>query len=281
MQEKDFEPITITFSEYSANDTIVRNNRKFFLIYILSGRGIFTKQNTPIIFSSGSLFFITPFENFSVRPTEMTRFYSVSFTDSFRNELRELVLNSKGRSVNLSKAVSPLNKKITFSEKDEPLVYKIFEFLKAIYEEPNRNEDLFFYPILTLISIIERNTPNPHINTQIREKKDINDILAHIHKNIERPEFVRIQYIAQKFNYSANQMGRFFLKKMNVTLKKYVDQYRIDLIKEKIENEDLTFSEISHQFGFTDESHFTKVFKRHFGLNPTEFRRIFVENKSK
>ena len=55
----------------------------------------------------------------------------------------------------------------------------------------------------------------------------------------------------------------------------------MQLIVEKVQREDITFSEIAHEFGFTDESYFTKVFKKQYNQNPTEYQKGHLEKNLK
>lgn len=279
MKEKVFEAISIVQQNCPLAQLKTFANKKFNFIFVLSGSGVFTKYQTPNSFSKGDLFFVPPFEDFSMETLEDTTYYHLTFTDLFRLELRELVLSSKGKGVSLAKARSPLNRKISFDKKDEILITRLFDYLTLLYDEPNKNEDLFYYPVLNLVSIIERNTPNPHTQKNTRLKKNINNIVTHIHKNIRHPEMLKVNYMAHKFNLSTNQLTRFFKKEMNTELKKYTNQCRMQLIVEKVQREDITFSEIAHEFGFTDESYFTKVFKKQYNQSPTEYRKAFLERK--
>jgi len=47
----------------------------------------------------------------------------------------------------------------------------------------------------------------------------------------------------------------------------------LSLIEIRLRHSDLRLNEIAGEFGFTDESHFTKTFKKHKGVSPSAFRK--------
>lgn len=279
MKEKDFEAIRIVQQNCPLGPVENLFQQEIQPYFCTQRKWYFYQISNAQLVFEWRFVFVPPFENFSMETLEDTTYYHLMITDLFRLELRELVLSSKGKGVGLAKARSPLNRKISFDKKDEILITRLFEYLSLLYDEPNKNEDLFYYPMLNLVSIIERNTPNPHTQKNTRLKKNINSIVTHIHKNIRHPEMLKVDYMAHKFNLSINQLTRFFKKEMNTALKEYKSQCRMQLIVEKVQREDITFSEIAHEFGFTDESYFTKVFKKQYNQGPTEYRKAFLERK--
>ena len=48
--------------------------------------------------------------------------------------------------------------------------------------------------------------------------------------------------------------------------------YRIDRAVELLQQTDIPVREIAVRVGYTDANYFTKVFKRHLGVTPTEYR---------
>jgi AraC-like DNA-binding protein len=53
----------------------------------------------------------------------------------------------------------------------------------------------------------------------------------------------------------------------------YIKNMRLQRAKELLETSDYTVSEIAYKTGFQTISHFTKIFKAHYGIPPTVFRR--------
>ncbi len=66
-----------------------------------------------------------------------------------------------------------------------------------------------------------------------------------------------------------------FRKFQNQTIGEYVQNLRIKYASELLLKPDIPLSEIALAAGFSDQSHFTRIFKRHTGITPGEFRKNF------
>jgi AraC family transcriptional regulator len=66
---------------------------------------------------------------------------------------------------------------------------------------------------------------------------------------------------------------RTFSQHLECTLGEYIRRLRVLRGWQLLAIDDSALSEIAQQSGFADQSHFTRVFKRHFGLTPGDFRR--------
>lgn len=55
-------------------------------------------------------------------------------------------------------------------------------------------------------------------------------------------------------------------------INKYINEFKIKMIKYRILNSDLTLSQKALEFGFTDTIHFNKFFIRFEKQNPLKYR---------
>ncbi len=273
-QEPTFEPITILQQKLAPQASALKRHGFYEFIFIRSGSGQHINHSVSHEFGQGDMFLVKPKEEHAFVIGEESEVFIARFSECTRLVLKELVDNSNGRAVALAKAKSPLNPKITLNEKDSKLVLQIFGVLQQLYEEPVRNESLFFYQLLCLITIVERNLVYPTGNNArpAAKRKDMSRILRHIHKYLQDPEMLVLSYIASKFNMSSNLLGIYFKKETGQSVKQYINGCRLKLIGEKVARTELTFSEISGGFGYVDESHFYKSFKKFYGQSPTEYR---------
>ncbi len=69
-------------------------------------------------------------------------------------------------------------------------------------------------------------------------------------------------------------LARVFREQNDCTIGEYVRRLRVEFACRKISSTEISLSEIALAAGFADQSHFTKTFKAHFGLTPSEYRRI-------
>jgi AraC family transcriptional regulator len=66
---------------------------------------------------------------------------------------------------------------------------------------------------------------------------------------------------------------RTFSEHFDCTLGEYIRKLRVLRGRQLLAIDDGTLAEIALQSGFADQSHFTRVFKKHFGLTPSDCRR--------
>jgi len=78
--------------------------------------------------------------------------------------------------------------------------------------------------------------------------------------------------MAEKFGLSSTYLGSYFRKKCDESIQQYISSYRIRLIEHRLRFSDKRVHEIAHEFGFADESHINKFFKRHHGLSLKKYR---------
>lgn len=70
-------------------------------------------------------------------------------------------------------------------------------------------------------------------------------------------------------------LARVFRKFYGCSIGDYVRQLRIEFASRELATTDLPLAEIAAAAGFADQSHFSRTFKQHTRLLPTEFRNLF------
>ena len=69
---------------------------------------------------------------------------------------------------------------------------------------------------------------------------------------------------------SRTQLYRKFSALTDTTVTEYLRLLRLHRAKDLLRNTDLTVSEVAFRTGFKNVSHFSKVFKETFNINPSE-----------
>jgi len=99
-----------------------------------------------------------------------------------------------------------------------------------------------------------------------QELKEI--IQDHIDTNITLKE------ISKDLNISPSYLSREFSKYFGeLSFGEYIQQQRIAKAKELMDNATYSLTEIAYLTGFSDQSHFTRIFKKITGQNPSGFRK--------
>ncbi|WP_256760010.1 response regulator [Cohnella sp. WQ 127256] len=79
--------------------------------------------------------------------------------------------------------------------------------------------------------------------------------------------------IAQKNHVSPNYLSYLFKKNMGINLWEYVIKLRMEESKRLIQHSDLRRYEISERVGYESPEHFSKIFKKYFGISPSEMKK--------
>lgn len=70
-------------------------------------------------------------------------------------------------------------------------------------------------------------------------------------------------------------LARVFRECYGCTLGAYVRQLRLDFVCQQIRSTDAPFVHLALAAGFYDQSHFCRLFKRHTGMTPVEYRSLY------
>ncbi|WP_058308516.1 helix-turn-helix domain-containing protein [Gracilibacillus massiliensis] len=100
--------------------------------------------------------------------------------------------------------------------------------------------------------------------------KPINDCLAYIFQHLY--EDFSISKLADVTNLHPNYLSKLFKKEVGITLSEYIINQKIEEAMKLLTNTKHTLSEIYTWLNFHDQSHFTKVFKKHTGTTPKQYR---------
>ena len=107
-------------------------------------------------------------------------------------------------------------------------------------------------------------------------KDSVEPILLYVRQHIYNPKELTMEHLAEVFNYAPAYISIFFKKQTGESLKQYIVKHKIKLIEARLLYSQLSLCEIADEFGYTDESHFCKQFRKYTGSTPTEFRRMDV-----
>lgn len=114
------------------------------------------------------------------------------------------------------------------------------------------------------------------INSQ---KKLIENSVEYIKENYCCP--ITLKDLANKYNKSPQQFSYLFYKYMRIRPIDYIIQYRLKKSLEMLE-EGYKVREVASYIGYNDPYYFSRLFKKHFGLPPSEIvkSKLISENKS-
>ena len=80
--------------------------------------------------------------------------------------------------------------------------------------------------------------------------------------------------VAAVVRISADHLARSFRRHNACTMGEYVRRLRVEFACSRLAVSEVPLAQVALDAGFTDQSHFTKTFKRHLGLTPAAFRNL-------
>lgn len=81
-----------------------------------------------------------------------------------------------------------------------------------------------------------------------------------------------VRYFAEKVYLTPNYFGDLIKKETGKSAQEYIQFKLIEKAKDYIAGTNLTMSEIAYELGFQYPQHFGRLFKKHVGMTPNEYR---------
>ncbi len=87
-------------------------------------------------------------------------------------------------------------------------------------------------------------------------------------------EFITLDELSRELNIHPVTISKHFSKYFNCTLGEYMRRIKIEKAIVLLKHSTKTLTEIAFLCGFSDQSHFSKIFKLNTGFKPNEFRKL-------
>lgn len=100
-----------------------------------------------------------------------------------------------------------------------------------------------------------------------RQVQGVTDfILAHLSQDIS------LEALAQQIGFSPYHFARLFRQTTGESPHQFILRQRVEKARHLLKTTDMPLAHIAMESGFANQSHFTRIFKRHFDLTPRAFR---------
>jgi YesN/AraC family two-component response regulator len=87
-----------------------------------------------------------------------------------------------------------------------------------------------------------------------------------------------ISSLAEQHNVNRNRLSYVFRKHAGMGPAEYLLKYRINMAQKMLFTSDVPVQQIAQTVGIADPFYFSRVFKKQFGVSPTEYREQFINN---
>lgn len=148
-----------------------------------------------------------------------------------------------------------------------------FELLNA-YNQPVRDTFVcmsLFYNILSHLN--KKISTNPCGNETKANGIDLNNIILYIQNHI-CDEYIDFDLLAKNNKISIDHFRHIFKKTYNISPLQYFHKAKINYIKNLLHNSNYSIGDIAALLGFNDLNYFSRFFKKHTGISPSEYRKM-------
>jgi len=254
----------------------------FEIVYILEGEGTHLLNAGSYPYQKNSLFVLTPEDSHSFEISRKTTFCIITFNKIYFSREK----STRAGLIDFTELFTKIEFILYHSQhlrhhffSSEEEVAFTESLIRRLVQEA-QEKDLFFESVvqnsvMLLLSLIARSVQKnltAELNA-VPAESAIGEMLLYIQQHIYQNDQLRVEKIADHFSKSKSHLSAFFKEKTGETIKDYILNYKLSLVKVRLLHSDLTVSQIAHELGFTDESHLNKVFKDRFHQTAKAFRK--------
>ena len=246
---------------FSKGIRFYRTQSFYTLHFVLSGKGQlhFCKKTYDI--KAGDIFVLPPAPEFNYMPDGNEPWEYVFFC-----------FNGTHVSEYLSQADFSNKKPVQPSNNSELISSTILESLKRI----KNSIPLTYFEGLSLFFSILNSVSNPINHLVFSEPDDIIDqAKRQIDDYFTSPTF-SLEKVAQSLYIPHSRLCRIFKANTGMTMVSYLNQRRMEMVTNLLTTTSLNIINISFSSGFRDYTYFLSLFKRIYGITPTQYRKRYT-----
>lgn len=254
--------------------------RFFEILYFESGNGRIKINGNTVNYTPNSIFVFVPDDIYIVEPETATSTIAIKFLKSFfrnaNSQNQELPVNDWFRKIEeiLNSESHQLREMQFETTSDRSHLVSLVNMVATEYLNTQTHDVFIIQNSLSVIlHLIARNIQ--YVNASevkaIKSSK-IQKIINYIHFNIYNSELLTTKSLANEFHMADNYIREYFKKHTDVSLKKYIINYKLKLVETRLKYTDAQDSEIALELGFTDSSHLNKTFKTYKGISLSAFK---------
>lgn len=99
----------------------------------------------------------------------------------------------------------------------------------------------------------------------------VNEVLAYLNSNYKRKLTGAV--LEKELSYNFDYLNQLFRKQLGVSIFRMLENIRMEAAKNILQTRAFSVKYTANEVGYTDETYFSKVFKKHTGSSPAEYRR--------
>ena len=245
----------------------------------LSGSGVYTINSNSYQISKGDVVLLNRLENHKCIPDKETKtiFIFIDFSEDF--------IAPQGSSEFQYQYLQPFRydsrKVVPWISHKEPVAVearRLVEELQVIYSNQKLGYELEMVALMKMImakirSYYLEKYPNEFLPKHLNSV-GMNEALRYL--NNHYMENIKINDIAKFLNVSESRFRHIFKEIMHINVKSYITLLRIAEVKKLLASTDMTIENIAFHCGFSNITHFYKIFQENAKVTPSEYRKISI-----
>ncbi|WP_198673838.1 AraC family transcriptional regulator [Chitinophaga alhagiae] len=257
-----------------AVSTVDFKNSFFQICIVVNGQGHLGVGSHRTAFRPGSVILLTPDDVHHFELEQPTEFLMVRFSSSYIRSFEWGKMNQMECVLYYARHLTGC---IMRTPADNVLVKSIATSLLHTLEHPDLyQEDVVKHFVNAMIVIAARNIEKAGPAVSENTDKKLLDIIHYIEEHIFNPAKLKAAELGNAFGVSAGYIGQYFQRRSGETLQHFITQYKLRLIEHRLKFSDMRVNEIAMEFGFADESHLNKYFKKQKGVALTKYRKQYA-----
>lgn len=124
-----------------------------------------------------------------------------------------------------------------------------------------------------------QNSSFGRLNMERIKNDTFKQILNYINLNFASP--ISFQKICQDYAINPSYLSQVFQRELDTTFTCYLADLRINYAKDLLTHTNMLIAEVSEKVGYDQYFYFSKIFKKHTSLSPTQYREQMREDESK
>jgi len=243
-------------------------------IFVEKGTGNHILNESLFPYNEGDVFLLRPEDAHYFEIAENTQFIFIKFTEQLFIEKLEGKKTAKWMDVIKSLLLNPssINGSLVTDADDKKhiqhlLQILLIEFSKTCVYSRELVLELFGAVMMMVArsySTVQHGEQCPG-NTELDK---LNNILSYIRLYALEAEKMHIENIAEYFSMSPNYISIYVKKHSDVSIQQHIVQTKLKAADQLLKNSRNNINEIATKLGFTDASHFNKMYKKYKGISP-------------
>ncbi len=142
------------------------------------------------------------------------------------------------------------------------------------------NTVLAICAIIELLALLNQTSKTPVWNNSVTpiSNKQINAVIKYLSENYHKK--INLDELASQFHFSQHHLSRMFKQYTGATIVEYCTHKRLIAFNQLV-SQNHSLESACYQVGFHNYSNFFRLYKKHTGITPSEYKRRLVEDTNR